>query len=52
MDSQEAFELSSRLEVEFACMPGLASVGVWYIYSGVSGHMTGVREYFSSYQKE
>ena len=25
---------------------------MWYIDSGASSHMTGVREYFSSYRKE
>lgn len=51
-DSQEASELSSRLEVEFTCLSGSTSSSVWYIDSGASAHMTEVREYFSRYQEE
>ena len=49
---QEASDLSSRLEDKFACLSGSTSQGVWYIDSGASTHMTGVREYFSSYKEE
>lgn len=51
-DIQGASKLSSRLEDEFACLNSLASQGVWYINSGVSTHMIGVKEYFSSNNKE
>ena len=44
--------LASRLEEDFACVSNMASLGVWYIDSGASAHMTGVRECFSSYQEE
>ena len=49
---QETSDLSSRLEDKFACLAGSASQGLWYIDSGASAHMTGVREYFSSYKEE
>lgn len=52
MESQEASKLSSRLEDKFACLSGSASVGIMYIDSEASSHMTGVREYFSTYQEE
>ena len=50
MDSQDV--LSSRLEEEFACLSSSASTSVWYIDNRASAHMTGVQEYFSSYQEE
>ena len=53
--SASAEELSSRMEDEFAliaCMVSSTSQCVWYIDSGGSFHMTGVREYFSSYKEE
>ena len=52
MENLDVSELSSRLEEDFACLSSLAFAGVWYIDSGASAHMTGVREYFSSYQEE
>ena len=53
--SASAKELSSRMEDEFAliaCMVSSTSQCVWYIDSGVSFHMIGVREYFYSYKEE
>ena len=50
-----AEELSSRMEDEFsliACMVSSTSQCFWYIDSGASFHMTGFREYFSSYKEE
>ena len=44
--------LASRLEEDLACVSSTAPPSVWYIDSGASTHMTGVRECFSSYQKE
>ena len=41
--------LGSRLEEDFACMSSMASPRVWYIDSGASAHIMGVRECFSSY---
>lgn len=35
--------LASRLEEEVACLEGFASSKVWYIDSGASWHMTGIR---------
>ena len=43
--------LASRLEEEFACVSSTASSDVYYIDSGASAHMTGVRECFSDYEK-
>lgn len=43
------------MEDEFAliaCMVGSTTQWLWYIDSGESFHMTGVREYFSSYKEE
>ena len=48
----DVFVLASRLEEEFACVSSSASPEIWYIDSGASTHMTGVRECFSSYQEE
>ena len=48
-------ELSNRMEDEFtliACMIRSTLQCVWYIDSGASFHMTGVREYFSSYKEK
>ena len=45
-------ELFSRMEDEFAliaCMVSSTSQTIWYIDSGASFHMIGVRQYFSSY---
>ena len=42
--------LTSRLEEEVAFLSKSASSEVWYIDSGASAHMTGIRECFSSYQ--
>ena len=39
--------LASRLEEEVACMTSVASSEVWYIDSGASWHMIGIRECFS-----
>ena len=44
--------LASRLEEDLACVSSTAPPNVWYIDSGASAHMTGVRECFSSYQEE
>ena len=44
--------LASRLEEEFSYVSSSASPEVWYIDSGASTHMMGVRECFSSYQEE
>ena len=44
--------LASRLEEYFACVSSTASSDVWYIDSGVSAHMMGVRDCFSDYQEE
>ena len=44
--------MASRLEEEFSCVSSSASPEIWYIDSGASAHMTGVRECFSSYQEE
>ena len=44
--------LASRLEEEVACMTSSASLEVWYIDSGASWHMTGIRECFSEYREE
>ena len=44
--------LSSRLKEDDTCLASSASAGTWYIDSGASAHMTGVREYFSSYREE
>jgi len=52
IDIQEALGLSSKLEDEFACLSPSSSQGVWYIDNEESTHMTGVREYFSSYKEE
>ncbi len=52
MENQDVFGLSSRLEEEFACLSSSASADVGYIDSKALAHMTGVREYFSSYQEE
>ena len=43
--------LASRLE-EVACMTSAASSEVWYIDSGASWHMTGIKECFSKYREE
>ena len=53
--SASAEDLSTRMEDGFAliaCMVSSTSQCVWYIDSGASFHMTGVREYFSSYKEE
>ena len=44
--------LASRLEEEVTCLASSASSKVWYIESGASWHMTGIRECFSDYQEE
>lgn len=44
--------LASKLEEEVACLASSASSKVWYIDSGASWHMTGIRECFSDYQEE
>lgn len=44
--------LASKLEEEVACVASSVSIGVWYIDSGASWHMTGIRECFSDYQEE
>ena len=44
--------LASKLEEEFACVSSTASYDVWYIDSGASTHMAGVRDYVSDYQEE
>jgi len=52
IDIQEASDLSSGLEEELACLSRSTSQGVWYIDNRASTHMTGIREYFSSYSEE
>lgn len=44
--------LASRLEEEVACVTSSASSKVWYIDSGASWHMMGIRECFSDYREE
>jgi transposase InsO family protein len=47
--------LQARFENEFsliACLSSSTNSGVWYIDSGASSHMTGVRDYFSSLKEE
>jgi len=44
--------LASRLEEEVACVTSSASSKVWYIDSGASWHMIGIRECFSDYREE
>ncbi len=44
--------LSSRLEEEVACITNSTSSKLWYIDSGASWHMTGIRDCFSDYQEE
>ena len=44
--------LASRLEEEVARLASYASFDVWYIDSGSSRHMTGIRECFLNYQEE
>ena len=44
--------LASRLEEEVVCMTSAASLEVWYIDSGASWHMTGIRGCFSEYREE
>ena len=44
--------LSSRLKEDDTLLENSVSTGIWYIDSGASAHMTGVREYFSSYREE
>ena len=44
--------LASKLEEEVTCLASSASSEVWYINSGASWHMTGIRECFSNYQEE
>lgn len=44
--------LASKLEEDFACVSSTMSSDVWYIDSGASAHMTGVRDYFFDYQEE
>ena len=44
--------LASKLEEEVACMTSVASSEVWYIDSGASWHMTGIRECFLEYREE
>ena len=50
-------EFTSRFDEDFtriACLSssGIRNIGVWYINSGASSHMIGVRKYFSSYREE
>ena len=44
--------LASKIEEDLACMSSKTPPSVWYIESGASAHMTGVRKCFSSYQEE
>jgi hypothetical protein len=53
--STEVDEFVARFENGFsiiACLSSSANSGVWYIESGVSSHMIGVRAYFSNLQEE
>lgn len=43
MENQDVFELSSIFEEEFTFLSSLAFADVWYIDSGASTHMTGVK---------
>jgi len=52
METQDVFEIYFRLEEEFTCLESSVLADVWYIDNEASTHMTGVREYFSSYQEE
>lgn len=52
MENLDVSKFSSRLEEDFACLSSSASASVWYIDNGASTHMTGVREYLTSYQEE
>jgi len=49
---QNISELASKLEEGFACLSSSASAENSYIDSRASAHMTGEREYLSSYQEE
>lgn len=44
--------LASRLQEDLAFVSSTTPPGVWYIDNGASVHMTGVREFFLSYQEE
>ena len=46
------FMQASRFEEEVGCVASSASSGVWYIDSGASWDMTGIRECFLDYQEE
>ena len=41
-----------KIQQGFACLAISTSADVWYIDSGASTHMIGVREHFLSYQEE
>ena len=47
----DVYVLAFRLEEEFACVSSSASLEIWYIDSGASAHMTGVRECFQTTKK-
>ena len=38
--------------MSYTCLASSVSTGIWYIDSEASTHITGVREYFSSYREE
>ena len=44
--------LASILEEDFAFVSSTVSSDAWYINSGASAHMIGVRDCFSDYQEE
>jgi hypothetical protein len=55
--STDIVEFSSRFDEDFsfiACLSRSSTqdTGEWYIDSGASYHMTGVRKYFSSFREE
>ena len=55
--SADIDEFSSKFDEDFSLIAFLSSsstqaTGVWYIDSGASYHMTGVREHFSSFREE
>jgi hypothetical protein len=53
--STEVDEFATRFESEFsliACLSSSTSSGIWYIDSGASSHMIGVRDYFSNLKEE
>jgi hypothetical protein len=50
--SAEVDEFAARFVDEFSLIACFCGSAIWYVDSGFSSHMTGVREYFSSLQEE